>query len=46
MNCKGNCLGNALIENFFGHLKSDPLLVQTVETMSTSKEDLLNTLIL
>lgn len=28
MSRKGNCLDNAMIENFFGHLKSELLYIQ------------------
>jgi putative transposase len=33
MSRKGNCLDNAVIENFFGHLKSELLYIQKFENM-------------
>ena len=33
MSRKGNCLDNAVMENFFGHLKSELLYLQEFENM-------------
>ena len=33
MSRKGNCLDNAVMENFFGHLKSELLYLQTFQSM-------------
>lgn len=40
MSRKGNCLDNAVIENFFGHLKSELLYLQEFESMSHFKNEL------
>ncbi len=40
MSRKGNCLDNAVIENFFGHLKSELLYLQKFETMQHFKNEL------
>lgn len=37
MSCKGNCLDNAVIENFFGLLKSELLYLQDFNLWSTLK---------
>lgn len=41
MSRKGNCLDNAIIENFFGHLKSELLYLQTFESMEHFKIELI-----
>jgi putative transposase len=33
MSRKGNCLDNAVMENFFGHLKSELLYLQAFDSM-------------
>lgn len=40
MSRRGNCLDNAMIENFFGHLKSELLYLQTFESMEHFKKEL------
>ncbi|KZN99251.1 integrase [Bacillus badius] len=40
MSRKGNCLDNAVMENFFGLLKSELLYLQEFESMSNFKEEL------
>lgn len=40
MSRKGNCLDNAVIENFFGLLKSELLYLQEFESMDHFKEEL------
>ena len=40
MSRKGNCLDNAVMENFFGHLKSELLYLEEFEDMETLKEAL------
>ena len=42
MSRKGNCLDNAVIENFFGHLKSELLYLQTFESMEHFKTELID----
>lgn len=42
MSRKGNCLDNAVIENFFGLLKSELLYLQTFESMEHFKRDLID----
>jgi len=42
MSRKGNCLDNAVIENFFGLLKSKLLYLQTFESMEHFKQELLD----
>ena len=42
MSRKGNCLDNAVIENFFGLLKSELLYLQEFESMDHFKEELEN----
>jgi putative transposase len=42
MSRKGNCLDNAVIENFFGLLKSKLLYLQTFESMEHFKTELIN----
>ena len=37
---KGNCLDNAVIENFFGLLKSELLYLQEFESMDHFKQEL------
>ena len=39
MSRKGNCLDNAVIENFFGLLKSELLYLQEFESMEHFKEN-------
>ena len=41
MSRKGNCLGNAVIENFFGLLKSELLYLQEFTSMENFKEELI-----
>ncbi|MGG4266964.1 transposase, partial [Peribacillus simplex] len=40
MSRKGNCLDNAVIENFFGLLKSELLYLQEFESMDHFKQEL------
>ena len=42
MSRKGNCLDNAVIENFFGILKSEPLYLQKFQSMEHFKQELLD----
>ena len=42
MSRKGNCLDNAVIESFFGHLKSELLYLQEFESMEHFKAELVN----
>lgn len=42
MSRKGNCLDNAVIENFFGLLKSELLYLQEFESMDQFKAELVN----
>ena len=42
MSCKGNCLDNAVIENFFGLLKSELLYLQEFRSMEHFKRELLD----
>ena len=41
MSHKGNCYDNAVIENFFGHLKSELLYLQEFESMEHFKAELI-----
>lgn len=41
MSRKGNCLDNAVIENFFGLLKSELLYLQKFESMEHFKQELI-----
>ena len=41
MSRKGNCLDNAVIENFFGLLKSELLYLQTFDSMEHFKVELI-----
>lgn len=41
MSRKGNCLDNAVMENFFGHLKSELLYLQKFKSMDHFKADLI-----
>ena len=41
MSRKGNCLDNAVIENFFGLLKSELLYLQELQSMKHFKQELL-----
>ena len=41
MSRKGNCLDNAVVENFFGLLKSEPLYLQEFESMEHFKQELI-----
>ena len=40
MSRKGNCLDNAVMENFFGLLKSELLYLKEFESMEHFKEEL------
>ena len=40
MSRKGNCLDNAVMENFFGHLKSELLYLQEFDAMEQFKDQL------
>ena len=40
MSRKGNCLDNAVIENFFGLLKSELLYLQEFQSMEHFKQEL------
>lgn len=40
MSRKGNCLDNAVIENFFGHLKSELLYLQEFDSMEHFEKEL------
>ncbi len=40
MNRKGNCYDNAVMENFFGHLKSELLYLQEFESLDHFKQEL------
>jgi putative transposase len=42
MSRKGNCLDNAVIENFFGLLKSELLYLQEFESMEQFKQELID----
>lgn len=42
MSRKGNCLDNAVIENFFGLLKSELLYLQTFNSMEHFKQELID----
>ena len=41
MSRKGNCLDNAVIENFFGLLKSELLYLQEFDSMEHFKHELI-----
>jgi len=41
MSRKGNCLDNAVIENFFGLLKSELLYLQEFQSMEHFKQELI-----
>ena len=41
MSYKGNCYDNAVMENFFGHLKSELLYIQEFESMEHFKQELI-----
>lgn len=41
MSRKGNCLDNSVMENFFGHLKSELLYIQKFQTIEHFKEELI-----
>lgn len=41
MSRKGNCLDNAVIENFFGLLKSELLYLQVFQSMAHFKQELI-----
>jgi transposase InsO family protein len=41
MSRKGNCLDNAVMENFFGHLKSELLYLQKFESIEHFKSELI-----
>lgn len=40
ISCKGNCLDNAVIENFFGFLKSELLYLQEFDSMEHFEKEL------
>ena len=42
MSRKGNCLDNAVMENFFGLLKSELLYLQTFQSMENFKQELIH----
>ena len=42
MSRKGNCLNNAVMENFFGLLKSELLCLQKFESVEHFKQELLD----
>ena len=42
MSRKGNCLDNAVIENFFGHLKSELLYLQEFDSIEQLKTELID----
>jgi transposase InsO family protein len=42
MSRKGNCLDNAVMENFFGLLKSELLYLQTFDSVENFKEELID----
>ena len=42
MSRKGNCLDNAVMENFFGILKSELLYLQKFESMEQFKKELVD----
>jgi transposase InsO family protein len=42
MSRKGNCLDNAVMENFFGLLKSELLYLQEFDSMETFKQELID----
>lgn len=44
MSRKGNCLGNAIIENFFGTLKSEMFYTQKFKSIEQLKKKSINTL--
>ena len=41
MSRKGNCYDNSVMENFFGHLKSELLYLQEFESMEHFKQELI-----
>lgn len=41
MSRKGNCLDNAVIENFFGHLKSEFLYLQDFDSIARLQTELI-----
>ena len=42
MSRKGNCYDNSVMENFFGHLKSELLYLQEFESMEHFKTELID----
>ena len=42
MRRKGNCYDNSVMENFFGHLKSEPLYLQEFDSVEHFKEELID----
>ena len=42
MSRKGNCLDNAVMENFFGLLKTELLYLQDFDSMERFKEELID----
>lgn len=45
MSRKGNCLDNAVAENFFGLLKSDLLYLQKFQSLEQFKQELIDYLV-
>ena len=45
MSRKGNCLDNAVAENFFGLLKSELLYLQKFQTLEQFKQELIDYLV-
>jgi len=43
MSRKGNCLDNAIIENFFGILKSEMIYIQKFKSIEQLKKEVDNT---
>ena len=42
MSCKGNCYDNSVMENFFGHLKSELLYLQEFDSVEHFKAELID----
>ena len=42
VNCKGNCYNNSVMENFFGHLKSELLYLQGFDSVDHFKAELID----
>lgn len=45
MSRKGNCLDNAVAENFFGLLKSELLYLQKFQSLEQFKQELIDSLV-